>query len=48
LSRRDLWEPEGETPSGYPTKMMMMMLRQQHDDVMKNNEEPIRTATTLL
>jgi hypothetical protein len=19
LSRRDLWEPEGETPSGYPT-----------------------------
>jgi hypothetical protein len=20
LSRRDLWEPEGETPSGYPTE----------------------------
>jgi hypothetical protein len=20
LSRRDLWEPDGETPSGYPTK----------------------------
>ena len=20
LSRRDLWEPEGETPSGHPTK----------------------------
>ena len=19
LSRRDLWEPQGETPSGYPT-----------------------------
>jgi len=26
LSRRDLWEPEGETPSGYPTSFIIIIL----------------------
>jgi hypothetical protein len=27
LSRRDLWEPEGEIPSGYPTRTAMWVLK---------------------